>query len=319
MGAAFHGSLRGRFRLLFAAAVLGLAGSEAYADSTLRYKFQTGVATNYVMTQSTTMEMQPPNAPNPIVTKMQQKMHLEIVTDEVLGDGSAKQRQIIRRVTSTINSEGGPIVQNGEFDSASEDEPVGPIGQMLAKTLKPMVGAEWQQTINIRGEISDIQIPEKMLEGLKNNPAAAAMGTMATADGLKQISTQAAMSFPEPAMKVGETFDSKIDVKLPFGTMSTRKITKYLGPDEASLERFGVSTEVEFQPAPNALAKLAILDNESEGEILFDNQAGRLIKSTLRQVTGMEITVGPQVINQTVTTNVLFELDKGLPQRSGAE
>ncbi|OYW24827.1 MAG: hypothetical protein B7Z55_01060 [Planctomycetales bacterium 12-60-4] len=265
----------------------------------------------YVMTQSTIMEMNLPNLPKPVVTTMQQKMYLEILTDKVAADGSAKQRQVIRRVISTVASTGGPVAQDSEYDSASAESPVGPLGEMLAKTLKPMVGAEWQQTVSARGEVSDIQVPEKFLEGLKSNPAAGMMGNMATPDGLKQLSTQAAMIFPEGAVQTGATWDSTVEVKLPFGTMSTKKITKYLGPGERELERMSVTTEVAFEPTPNAPATLKIVDNEADGEIVFDRQAGRLIKSSLRQVTNMQVSAGLQTFDQTVTTNVLYLLDEG--------
>lgn len=308
----------GAILLLFAGGPL-FAPRAAVAESPLRYKFQAGTTSKYVMTQSTAMEMNLPNLPNPVVTTTKQKMHIEIATDEVFADGSARQRQLIRRVTATVESAGGPVAQKAEFDSASEDPPVGQMGEMLAKSLKPMIDAEWRQTVSARGEVSDIQVPEKMLEGLKSNPAAAMMGNMATADGLKQISTQAAMVLPEMPLKVGDTWDTTLDVKLPFGTMSTRRITKYEGPGEKNLERMSVTTELSFLPAPNSPAKLTVVDNEAEGEILFDRQIGQLVRSTLQQVTNMEVTVGPQTIDQTVTTSVLFERDDGKSVRTKPE
>lgn len=308
----------GAILLLFVCGPL-FAQRGAIADSPLRYKFQAGTTSKYVMTQTTTMEMNLPNLPNPVVTKTKQKMYIEIATDEVFADGSARQRQLIRRVTATVDSTGGPADQKAEFDSASEDPPAGQMGEMLAKTLKPMIDAEWRQTVNARGEVSDIQVPKKMLEGLKSNPAAAIMGNMATSDGLKQISTQAAMVLPEAPLKVGDTWENTLDVKLPFGTMSTRRITKYEGPGERNLDRMSVTTELSFLPTPDSPAKLTVVDNEAEGEILFDRQVGQLVRSTLQQVTKMEITVGPQTIDQAVTTSVLLERDDEKPERTKSE
>lgn len=311
--------MRGVWRLWFAAFAVCLAGvhsPRAHADVELRYKFKAGETLNYQFTQSMQMTMQVPGLPNDIVTRMKQQMFLDITTDEVLADGSARQRQIIRRITMQLESRGGPMPLDVAYDSDSPELPTGPVAESLMASLKPMVGAEWKQLVNVRGEVSNVEVPQKVVDALKATPGAAMMGNMATPEGLKQISTQSATVFPEKAVKLDDEWDSALDVKLPFGTMTTRKITRYRGPNTAGQEEIGLRTEITFVPAANAPAQLKIVDNEADGRILFDNRSGRILQNRLDQTTTMQVIAGGQQVDQVVTTDVLFELSDFAKERT---
>lgn len=302
-------------RLAFSLAIgivwWGSVAATGLAQTPLRYRFEPGQVSKYNFTQNMTMEMKLPGRNEPMITRMTQKMVMKLTTDEVLDDGSAKQRQSIERLSLSFKTEGAPANQEFSYDSASEKLPEGPLAEMVLKSVQPMVGAEWQQTISARGEISEVKVPEKMIAAIKANPGAAMMGNFATEEGLKQLSSQAAMAFPEAPLKADDDWSSTIDLKMPFGMMKTKKICTYVGPNSERLEEIALTTDVTFEPAPNAPATLKIVDNQSDGKFVFDNAQGRLVKSVLSQVTNMQINAGGQQIDQVVSTDVLFELDKG--------
>lgn len=299
-----------RFCILALAGIgsLALLATSASAEATLRYQFRPGETTHYVMTQSMTMSSKIPNVDQPIEMQMKQTMFMDLAVQEVLPDGSARQKQTIRRIKLAMKSS-APNGPNIEYDSEDGKVPEGPLAALMLKSIQPLVGAELEQTLTPRGEVSNVTIPQKMIDALKANPGAAMMGDLATPEGLKQMTSQTAMAFPETPLKLNDNWSSSFDVKMPFGTMTTKKTTTYLGPGEGSLERMGLATDVSFTPLPNAPASLKIVDNEADGQVLFDNRLGRLQKTSLTQTTSMQITVGAQTIDQQVKTDVLFELD----------
>lgn len=288
---------------------LWLLAPVAWAQTEIRYQFKKGDVSRQVMTQSISMNMTLPG-PTPMVIRnnIHQQMYLETTNEEVLADGSCKQRQAIKRMIVKTASDGvaGAGVEF-EFDSDSGETPEGPLAAVMLQTLKPMIGAEWQHTISPQGKVSDIKVPEKVIEAMKNNPGAAMMGNLATAEGLKQLTADASMVFPDKPLSLNDTWDSDISMKMPFGEMITTKTMKYLGPGENGMERFGLSTRLAFKAKEDSPAQLTIADNKSDGEVLFDNRQGKFERSKLHQVTQMRVTVAGQTINQVVTTDVLLE------------
>ncbi len=300
-----------------AVVMVALSAVSSSADVTIRYKFNKGEVTNYVVSQTVNMAMKLPQPAQSVTTRMQQQMFIQTTVDDVLADGSSKQRMVIRRLVMKTSNEGVPgNAGSFEYDSASEEKPTGPLADVLLKSLEPLVGAEWKQTISPLGKVSDIEIPEKVVESLKSNPGAAMMGSMATADGLKQISSQSSMAFPEEPLSPGKTWESTVDLKLPFGTMATKKIMKYIGPADSGREKLSMETDLSFVPNAESAIQLKVVDNESEGDVLFDTQRGRLERSKLHQVTTMQVAAGGQTIDQVVTTDVLFEIDESAAKSS---
>ena len=295
-------------------AALLFAATTSAAEPGLIYKFKVGDETKYVLKQSMKMEMTTPQIPNPVASNMTQIMSFKTVVDEVTPEGAAKQRQTITRIQMTVKSD-APGAPSLEYDSAAEEEPTGPLAGVMLQSIKPLVGAEFLQTISARGEISEVVVPESVTAALKKNPGAAAMGDAFSADGIKQISSQAAISFPEKPLTVGDKWDQKIEMKLPFGKLITTKTTTYAGSGDNGMERLGVALKVDSEPAPNAAASLKVTAGKGDGEILFDKAKGRVHSSTLKQTMAMEIAVAGQTIVQKTETDVKLQLDEGRATR----
>jgi hypothetical protein len=283
--------------------------SPGWADEPLRYKFMPGTTLKYVMTQGMKMQMElPAPAPSTTVTT-QQLMWMDLITDDVDSAGAAKQRHVITRAQITSDSTGAQS-QSSRYDSDDKEASPGPVSAMLKKTMEPMIGKAFSVAMNPRGEVGDIIAPAGFLDGLKGNPAAAMMGELGTEAGIKKLTTQAMIIFPESALVTGQTLETPLEVKMPFGTMKTTRVMTYAGPQDGMLERFSLTTKTKFVPLENSPVKIEIVNEDSMGEILFDRGQGRLDSSRLQQTLEMKLTVGPQTIQQTVVNDVSFILQK---------
>uniref|UniRef100_A0A7C4LNB9 DUF3108 domain-containing protein n=1 Tax=Schlesneria paludicola TaxID=360056 RepID=A0A7C4LNB9_9PLAN len=289
-------------------------GAAAHAEATLRYKFKAGDETRYVLTQSLTTEVTLPQQEKPVTTGMTQSMYFKNVVDEVTSTGSARLRQTYTRIKLSVRSSAAGA-QSFDYDSAAEEQPTGPIAESILKSIKPLLNAEIQQTISPRGEISDVIVPQSLLDAFKSNPALAAMGNTFSAEGFKNLSAQSAVSFPDKPLAVGDAWDQAIDLKLPFGKLTTTKTMRYGGKDEHGLEKLGISTTMTMEPAANPQVSMKLTKGQGAGAILFDPLRGRVHSSTLKQTMEAEIMVAGQKIQQKSETEVALQLDEGTATR----
>src|SRR5262245_36533771 len=170
-----------RGMLLFALVPLVLLCSTAQAQTTLRWKFKEGDKFNYVTEQSTTsvgniMGME-------IETKMGQTMDMTWVVKSVASDGGAELAQTIDRIRMKMETPFGAF----DYDS-KENKPIeGQFGEIMGPILTAIAGAEMTVKMAPTGEVSDVKIPEKVMESLRGNPLLAQFGPMFSEDGLKQM------------------------------------------------------------------------------------------------------------------------------------
>ena len=66
------------------------------------------------------------------------------------------------------------------------------------------------------------------------------------------------------------------------------------------------------KPAAADGPQVTVKDQTSEGEILFDNEAGRMVRSNIKQGMTLQITVGEQTVDQKLvqTIKVSFAIAK---------
>lgn len=286
---------------------VSLAQRESSAP--LRYKFKEGQVTKYKLHQTVDTEMEVPGQPGPLGQSMEQTTFITNSTNSVNSNGSGIQTQVITRMLLKISGT-LPGMPNVDFDSDVKKEASNSATKNLTDSLKPMIGAEFKQTIQPTGEVTDIVIPDQVAAAMKKNAAAGVMGEMATPEGIKKMTTQGAVVFPEKLPVIGDEWSENIDVKLPFGKMITKRILTYVGKTENNMDRLKLATEVSFEATKGTGVELTITNNESSGEILFDSQKGIVSKSHLHQVTKMTIEAQGQTIDQTITTDVDMDLDE---------
>jgi hypothetical protein len=270
---------------------LSLLVGVAQAAEAPRWKFEQGQSNRYRMNQ--TMKMSMNIGGNDVNNNLKQVIDMSWTVREVKDDGSAVLDQKIDRMRMTIEAGGQKI----ELDSAAKDEPQGQAA-MLVPMLKAFTSKAFKVTMSPRGEIADVEVPEEMLEALKNTPGAAAMGDMATPEGFKKMVSQASFAMPEK-LEPGDEWTQKMEMQLPgIGKQIAETTYKYEGAKEIDgkeYEVFAPTLTIRYEGGATAVN---VGDQKSNGQILFDREAGRLASSELKQDMTLTLSAGGQSIEQ---------------------
>ncbi|HQR41994.1 MAG TPA: DUF6263 family protein [Gemmatales bacterium] len=270
---------------------LALAALALHAGSTvaqeLRYKFSAGTKNSYVMEQNQTMKMSAMGQEFEI--KINMSMELSQAIDRVdTATGNAVMKQKIERVK--MKMEGGPI-GSMEYDSKSDKEPEGALAAM-AGIMKAMTESEISMTMSPLGEVSNIKMPEKLMEEMKNlgGGAGGLGGNMFSEDQFKNMLNQSVMILPKNAPVAGSTkWDRSFDMKMgPIGSMKTTTKYTYAGKS-GSFDKIDMSIDMKMEPDPNAPIQMKMTTKEANGNTLFDNAKGRVQEVNMKTISEMDM------------------------------
>ncbi len=286
--------------------VLSAGAPAAQAQAKLRWSFTKGDAYNYAMTQQTETKVEVQGQSQE--TKIAQTLDMTWKVNEVLPDGSGEMVQTIDRVRFTLDAAFG----NLSFDTNDKADPEGALAA-AAPIFRALVGAPIALKMSPRGEITEVKVPEKLLEALRNaGPAAMAAGNIGTEEGLKNLTSRSAMVLPEEAVAKGQSWTSNIDLPLPnFGKMVMDNTYTYEGPAELDgkpVETIGLVVKVEIKPEDNAPIVMTVTEQDNKGAFSFDNAEGILRRSELNQAMKMGISAMGQEFVQEVKTSTKMEL-----------
>jgi hypothetical protein len=274
-----------------------LFASAATAAEPLRWKLTAGEKLNYNVTQDMTMNMNAGPA-GQMVTTMQQAFEMTWDVRQVGDDGAAIIQQSVDRIKMSMNA---PMGQSFDYDSTAEGPPEG-MAAMIAPMYDAMTNGKFVFTMTPRGEISDVNVPPEVLEAIKNSPGAAAMGEMATADGIQKMLMQGSLVLPEDSPVEGESWSNSATMNNPMtGKQTVETSYKFEGMKDVD----GVKMAV-FRPAikmgfeGNETMQLKVTEQTSDGEVLFNQDAGRLDSTTLQQTTKIDMTIAGQTMQQQI-------------------
>jgi hypothetical protein len=295
---------------LAAVLLVGLLLAPADAAEKLSMKFREGEKYGYLIAQhiTTAGEVQGKN----FESLMEQKLNISTAIKSVNADGSAKAEQTIDRVQMkmVMPNPTGEGTMTIDVDSASEAEPENAALKAVAANISRMVGQAISMTINPSGEMTDIQIPEKILQ-TQQGAAAAGGGNQ-----LEQMFKQSGLRLPAEEISKGHQWSQPMEVKLPYGTMQITTNYTYQGKNSEGLHEIAAEMDIALQPAENAPLKVTATAKEANGTFLFDNQAGRLTRSQIQQVLDIDIA---GTAKQTITTQVDMKLTDGTQSSDEAD
>jgi hypothetical protein len=280
--------------------LLIMACQPAGAAVELKMKFASGDVIESKITQDMTSTATVMG--NEVKTRMQQTMFMQTSVESVAPDGAATVTQKVTRVDATMQLPNG---QTYKYDSQAESNENPPPG--YPDVMDALVGAEFQMKIAPTGKISDIKVPQTLVEKFKNLPGAQALGAMASEEGLKQMMSQSSFVLPEKPVEKGATWDSSTDLEMPFGTIHAQQTYTYQGTASGGNEEIGVELKMTMEPKEGSPFKMSLKETDSDGKILFDNEAGRLVKSEITQKMVMEMGVQGQTFDQSVTQKITME------------
>ncbi|HXG11014.1 MAG TPA: DUF6263 family protein [Gemmataceae bacterium] len=277
----------------------------APAQTTLRYKFKEGEKLHYVLEQKMTMKMKVQD--QDLTMEMVQTFDQSWNITSVDKDGNATMTQKFDRVRFKMDNPLGKI----DYDSKDGKLPEGQLGELLGPLFKALTGLEVGLTMDPRGEVKNLKIPENFLKTLKNMPGAAAFQGMFSEEGLKQMMSQGGLILPKQPVNKDDTWETKTTVKLPFGKVNTIIVYKYEGPttrDGKKLEQIGVKLQTKLEDDPKTAVSMKLKEDDSKGTSYFDNAAGRLVETRLVSSMAMEVTAGGQTLTQKIEQTVTLKL-----------
>ncbi len=278
-----------------ALALVTACTTTANAADPLVWKFEPGAKFRYRMTQNMKqgMDLGAGGAEGQDIVNV---IRMSWVVDKVNDDGSAAVSQKIDRMTMSIKPPQGDAV---EFDSASTEEPQG-FAAMIAPLFREMTRAKFTLTMSPRGKISDVSVPDELIAAVAAAPGAAAMGDMATAEGLEQMMERMAFEVPE-TLDPSKPWTSTAEAENAVLGKQTIKIEyRYVGArdvDGVALEAFKPTLDIAFA---GGTATAKIEKQTTDGEILFNRTAGRLESTSLVHHMTLVLTTGGQTITQTL-------------------
>jgi Family of unknown function (DUF6263) len=272
----------------------------------LRWKFQPGETLRYTMVQETTQGMKAMG--QDFKTSLNQTVDLHWSVKNV-SDGVAELSQTIDRVRTKVDGPGNSF----EFDSQSGKDPEGQIASLLTPMLKALVNAEFTFKMNGRGELSEIKVPQKLLESLRQAGPAANAGGMFSEEGMKNLISQSSLILAEGPLEKGKSWSQQAKVPVPMlGSMVMNKTYTYDGasPKEAGLDVIVLDTQVTLEPAADSNIAVKITSQKGTGEFTFDPRAGRVVSSRVNDKLQMSLSVMGQELEQSTDTLTTMTLAK---------
>lgn len=277
------------------------------AQTTFRYAFKPGEKLAYVLDQK--VEMTNSVMGRQLVIKINQTLDFTWQVRSVDANGDAKLVQVFDRIRFHMD---GPTGKT-DYDSKDGKEPTDPVGQALSGLLTALAKAEFNLTINRRGEITSVTIPDKLKEALKNAPGSGGLGMdMMSEEGFKRMTSQSGVVFPKEAVAKGKSWNRKTEFELAMiGKVITRVDYTYDGNVARSgknLDKITAKTKLTYALDENASVTMKITDQDTKSTILFDNQTGRIVESTIAQNVAQEIGAMGNTIDQKINQSVTMKL-----------
>jgi hypothetical protein len=294
-----------RHRLRTAAAILttiALSSASTQAE-TLRWQFSAGQKFSQEMVQD--MDSSIELGGQKINTIVKQTIDSQWSVNKVDDQGIAEITQVISRIRMQMDGASGISTK---IDTASDDVPKG-LAATLAGPLKAMTNAPFEMRMNSRGEVLDVKVAKETIEALRNLPGADKLGGMFSEEGLVNMIKQGTPSLPAGNIQVGYIWNSKLSTKLPqLGTMATHTEMTYQGPEQIdgkTQQKISMRLTTSVAAADNPLVKVSIKEQDASGTMRFDNQAGHISNTEMKQKMVMQMSISgktfDQTINQTVT------------------
>ncbi len=295
---------RGRLVIVSALGIFCVSAA-ARADTAMHYQFRAGETLPYTLEQKTktTMKIGGMDVTRDVTQTIDISWHVKSVNN----DGKAKVVQRFDRLRLTISTPRAKIEYDSKDGKQRDFKTFGPIMEALA-------GAEFSLTMDDRGQISDIKIPEKLSEALKKIPGGDfGEGELFSEEGIKHMIGEAGLILPEGAVTKGKTWTKDVTQKMPFGKIKIINISTYEGPttrDGNQLEQIALKPKMTIEADNNADVSVKVKSQDAKGTAYFDNKAGRFVEMKMTQTMEMEVSAGGQTLSQKIEKTVSMKLNE---------
>ncbi|QEH32358.1 hypothetical protein OJF2_08280 [Aquisphaera giovannonii] len=272
----------GRWFAALALAAIAAAGASpaAPAAGPLRYRFKAGETLRYTLVQDQKQETRITGGE--MTNSALQTVDMHWTVRGVDAAGVADMSQTIDRIRWKLTTPGDSV----SIDSADPNVPDSQGAAQFMPLIRALAGAEFTFKMDPRGEMSDIQVPRKLLESIQEvNPGAAA-GGMFSEEGLKNLIAQSRLAFPQGPIDKGATWDNQSRVsQANVGTSIMDKHYTFQGPSASDprIVTFTLKSDFKVEPAAGAVGAIKIDSYEGKGDYSFDAEAGRIVSSKVTE------------------------------------
>ncbi|MEX2093885.1 MAG: DUF6263 family protein [Pirellulales bacterium] len=291
MGFAFFAPRR--IVLVAVVSCLVVTSSISQADEPLRWKFTAGEKLDYQMTQDMNMDMDAGPA-GKLATNAGQTMSITWIVKSIDEKGDALIEQTIDRIHMNMTAPGG---QGFDYDTDSEEPAVG-MAAMIAPTLEAMTAGKFTFTMSPRGEVRDLTMTDELLAAIRSGPG----GEKGAIEQFKAMVSQVALVLPENPPKLGDEWTIRIAASNPAGGNQTVDYTfKYEGTREVDGTNYAViKPTMKLELANNPMMEMKMKEQQTQGEVLFNLEQGRLHSNSIHQDIALDVVVSGQELPGTI-------------------
>jgi hypothetical protein len=179
---------------------------------------------------------------------------------------------------------------------------------MVAPLYDAMLGKEIRMIYSNRGVVKKMELPPGMLEAI-NKTAGGGQSNLFSEDWMRQMAETVVL--PEGPVTPGQTWKHEVVLKnAGLGDIKSILTMRYEGTEQRdgkAVEK--ISLVGQFDIKGGEKAKIGIKDQEMQGTIYFDNEAGRTVESLSKTKMKMDIQMMGQLMAQdmVIDTAVKFE------------
>jgi hypothetical protein len=267
------------------------------ADEPIRWKFKVGEKLAHSLALDTELALNMGSSDQRNMT-VRQVMDMTWDVQGVNDQGEAVIEINFDRVQMKVD--GGPMTV--DFDTA-KDTPATGMAVTFGPAYKALTKSPTEITMTARGEIKDVKVPPEVLDALKSSPGAAQLGDLATPEGFQKFFLQGLFTLPEQAPKQGDHWTTTItNNNSIIGNQKGENTYTYDGTKQVGGETMAVfhpTMTVHFDGTPQM--QLKVKNQKSDGEILFNEQQGRLESMSVKQDMTLDVTVASQMMQQQIS------------------
>jgi hypothetical protein len=274
-----------------AAVLVALLAPAAQAQVKLQFKFPEKTEATYLETVRVdqTLSIMGMDVP----TKSEQSVRSRQSAGEKRPDGSVPVTQTVEAVKMQLEAPGVSMTVDSEDKG---DPPAGELPQLkqIRDVIKALAGASYITVFDKDGKVAGIEGAERAIpkaDGLEPD-VAMELKKRFEAERLKRETVEQYGVFPDILLRQGEPWERSETMDLGGGqTLTFQKQYEYQGTvekDGRTLDKIGVKASTvsyAMEPNPNqpvSVSKSDLKMESSDGAILFDREAGRIVESNLK-------------------------------------
>jgi hypothetical protein len=197
-----------------------------------------------------------------------------------------------------------------EFDSDAKGPAVG-MAAINAPLYQALVKSPIEFVVAPAGRVTGVKLPEEVQAALKRMPTSSAFGDLAKPETFQALFLPGFPILPpEESFSPGHQWPVKTTAELPgAGTLTVETNYHYEGRREVDGKTVAVirpTRTVSF--AGSGAWQRRIKEQSTEGEILFDQSAGRVQASTLKHTMSITVNAGAGEVEQKVEQLIQVKL-----------